>query len=823
MADNAGAAVVSQANNSNERRPTVDLDEIWGDLENGIKQIFDKKFVGMTKIRYMQLYTHVYNYCTSVNTTGGGQLEEARRVTRQNARSAQSSYQSLASSSGGAQFVGLKLYQRLREFLRSYLVNILRQGQGLVDEDVLRFYTKQWESYQFSSKVLNGICAYLNRHWVKREIDEGKKDIYEAYQLCLVTWKDELFTPLHDQVTSAILRLIERERNGETIDTALVSSVINCYIELGFDEHRDYTHGTPTVPNDATPGRLSVYKDKFEREFLIATEEYYTREAANFLAENSGTEYIKKAEVRLSEESTRVKMYLHESTSEPLAKKCEDIWIKKHMDVFHTEFLNILQADKCGEEFLESRRQDLGRLFQLASRIPDGVTSLREVLENHITEQGRHAIEGIKDTAATDPKLYVTTILNVHKKYTRLIQEAFASEPGFVATLDKACVKVINKNAVTEMGDNTSTKSPELLAKYCDMLLKKSSKNPEEVELEEALTQVMIVFKYIEDKDVFQKFYSRFLAKRLVGHLSASDDAEASMISKLKSACGFEYTSKLQRMFQDVGLSRDLNDNFRRHLESSNTSCDIDFSVQVLSSGSWPFQPSAPFTLPMELERAVTKFTNFYGKQHTGKKLHWLWQNSKGELAFRPGKGGVYTLQASTFQMAVLLQFNSTDSFTVGQLQENTQLDKSILQQVLQILLKVRLLDSDAVKVDDIDDEETRKKLSESLTVRINKEYKNKKFRVNINVPMKGEVRAEADKTHRDVEEDRKMVIQAAIVRIMKARKKLKHQQLLAEVFDQLKARFKPAVPVIKKCIDMLIEKEYLERASEPGTYNYLA
>ena len=44
----------------------------------------------------------------------------------------------------------------------------------------------------------------------------------------------------------------------------------------------------------------------------------------------------------------------------------------------------------------------------------------------------------------------------------------------------------------------------------------------------------MIVFKYIEDKDVFQKFYSRMLAKRLVNQTSASDDAEANMISKLK-------------------------------------------------------------------------------------------------------------------------------------------------------------------------------------------------------------------------------------------------------------------------------------------------
>ena len=49
----------------------------------------------------------------------------------------------------------------------------------------------------------------------------------------------------------------------------------------------------------------------------------------------------------------------------------------------------------------------------------------------------------------------------------------------------------------------------------------------------------MVVFKYIEDKDVFQKFYSKMLATRLVGHMSASDDAEASMISKLK--VGFQY------------------------------------------------------------------------------------------------------------------------------------------------------------------------------------------------------------------------------------------------------------------------------------------
>ncbi|KAB7504069.1 Cullin-1 [Armadillidium nasatum] len=712
-----GSGSGSSQGNNPQFLKQIDLDQIWGDLKQGIEQVYNSQ--GMSKARYMQLYTHVYNYCTSVHqqsTKNGGGPKGKKGAA--------------GGGGGGAQFVGLELYKRVREYLRTYLITLMQDGVDLMDEEVLRFYTKQWEDYQFSSKVLNGVCAYLNRHWVKRECDEGHKGIYEIYQLALVTWRDHLFQPLNGQVTNAVLKLIERERNGETINTRLVSGVMNCYVELGLNE--DDPCGKGQI--------LSVYRDSFENTFLEDTERFYTRESTEFLNNNPVTEYMKK--------------------------------------------------------------------FQ---KIPNGLKELRSLLEQHITTQGLTAIYHCGESAVNDPKLYVQTILDVHRKYNSLVLTAFKSDTGFVAALDKACGRFINNNNVTKH-PNQSSKSPELLAKYCDLLLKKSSKNPEEAELEDTLNQVMIVFKYIEDKDVFQKFYSKMLAKRLVQHMSASDDTEAAMISKLKQACGFEYTSKLQRMFQDIGVSKDLNDKFRRHLTSSNEPLDLDFSIQVLSSGSWPFQQSQPFTLPHELERSVSRFTTFYSSQHSGRRLNWLYHLSKGEIVTNCFKNR-YTLQASTFQMAVLLQFNSTDTLLISQLQELTGISQDILIQVVQILLKCKLLIS-----------EDEDKVCSDSRVNLFLGYKNKKLRVNINVPMKTEVKIEQELTHKHIEEDRKLLIQAAIVRIMKMRKICKHQQLLMEVLNQLTPRFKPRVPTIKRCIDILIEKEYLERIDgQKDTYSYLA
>jgi Mg2+ and Co2+ transporter CorA len=65
---------------------------------------------------------------------------------------------------------------------------------------------------------------------------------------------------------------------------------------------------------------------------------------------------------------------------------------------------------------------------------------------------------------------------------------------------------------------------------------------------------------------------------------------------------------------------------------------------------------------------------------------------------------------------------------------------------------------------------------------------------------------------------------QAVIVRVMKARKKLTHNALVKDVIDQSKRQFNPSIPLIKKTIEELIDKGFLERDDkEKDTYLYIA
>ncbi|KAM7343514.1 cullin homolog 1-like [Cochliomyia hominivorax] len=483
--------------------------EIWTDLEVGIKQIFQEK-QSFTMERYMQLYDCIYYCCTTI--VPNKSKHEAAKIN------------------------GKKLYKHLKIYLKNYLSDLCKKLLIIKDDgSLLVQYRKQWIHYQHSSKILNGICSHLNRYWIKREYEEGgQKCIYEIYRLALVTWKEQLFETLNDHLTNAILKSIDEERRGKTINRLLLRDVINSYVELG-------CHAVDKLyNNDCNRNEeLSVYRNYFEMKFLAETAVFYKNESEKLLGKNTVTEYMEHIVKRLDEEGKRVKSldsarvpYLHFSTLDKLVETV--LLVKNHVYVFLAEFQINLNANK---------NDDLKRMYNLVAHIPCIHDELKVILEEHIFQQGYRAI---KKSNNTDPIIYVQTILEVYRKYNTLISKVSSNGQVFILALDNACRKFINTNVITQFYG--ASKSPELLAKYCDILLSNSSEDPTERELIDKINQVMIVIEFIEKKNVFLMFYTKMIVERLANHTSISRNLEIVMLSKLEKMCGTEYTIELQRI-----------------------------------------------------------------------------------------------------------------------------------------------------------------------------------------------------------------------------------------------------------------------------------
>lgn len=191
---------------------------------------------------------------------------------------------------------------------------------------------------------------------------------------------------------------------------------------------------------------------------------------------------------------------------------------------------------------------------------------------------------------------------------------------------------------------------------------------------------------------------------------------------------------------------------------------------------------------------------------------------SKGELKIKYLKRP-YVLICSTYQIGILLNFNLSEKNTFRQLAIATQLNESDLINSLYALVRLKVL-SMRPKPKSIRDI----KITNNCAFKINSKFKNKRIKVNVNLPSKQQRQKENEVTNSEILEGRKLSIQACIVRIMKARKLISHGKLILETLSLMSVTFKPKVQTIKKCIDVLIEKEYIERVE--GTkdmYSYIA
>ncbi|PNX55238.1 cullin-1-like protein [Trifolium pratense] len=282
--------------------------------------------------------------------------------------------------------------------------------------------------------------------------------------------------------------------------------------------------------------------------------------------------------------------------------------------------------------------------------------------------------------------------------------------------------------------------------------------------IEDTLEKVVKLLAYISDKDLFAEFYRKKLGRRLLFDRSGNDDHEKCILTRLKQQCGGQFTSKMEGMVVDLTLARDNQLKFQEYLnENSYVNPGIDLTVTVLTTGFWPSYKSGDLNLPSEMA-------------------------------------------------AALLLFNNADKLSYSEIMTQLNLNNEDL---------VRLLHSlSCAKYKILLKEPNTKTISPKDSFEFNSKFTDKMRRIKIPLPPVDERK----KVIEDVHTDRRIAIDAAIVRIMKSRKVLGHQQLVSECVEQLGRMFKPDIKAIKKRIEDLISRDYLERDQDnPNTFKYLA
>ncbi|GAB6030467.1 Cullin-2 [Chamberlinius hualienensis] len=690
--------------------------------------------------------------------------------------------------------LGDRLYQETKTFLSNHVKVLFQAVCSQGEENLLTAYHSHWLEYSLGVDYLNKLYMYLNTQHIKKQkfteadLNYGSmgehEQMLEIGELGLDIWKKSMIEPIKDRLVTLLLECVLNDRCGRFPDKSVISGVIRSFV---------------CVEEYKTKNSLELYEKVFESRFLEETGMFFEMEASKLLESCDSSLYMEKVIQKLADEDLRCNKFLHPSSIPKVMLVCHEKMVANHLQFFHSE---------CKSMVGHERRKELRYMYTLLKTISNGLEILVKEVQSHIVNQGMEAITNLKSESV--PAQFVENMLRVHQTSSDLIRDVFSNDQQFTSALDKACSRVINYRPATKQ----PCQSPELLAKYCDSLLKKSAKGMSESEIDDKLTSAITVFKYIDDKDVFQKFYSRTLAKRLIYGQSMSMDAEEAMINRLKQACGYEFTNKLHRMYTDMSVSTDLNNRFTEYLQNESVDLKIHFSIYVLQACAWPLGQSnlTPFAIPQELEKSVHMFETFYNTRYCGRKLTWVHHLCTAEMKLSYLKKP-YLVSMGTFQMAILLQFESTNTVSFRDIQESTQLNPEQLNRNLQSLVETKLLTTASTGNFD----------AESL-FNLNVSFSNKRTKFKINTVIQKESQQETEQTRNSVDEDRKLYLQAAIVRIMKARRLLRHNSLIEEVINQSKARFAPSISMIKKCVEALIDKQYIERTpNSTDEYSYIA
>uniref|UniRef100_A0A2N9EC23 Cullin family profile domain-containing protein n=1 Tax=Fagus sylvatica TaxID=28930 RepID=A0A2N9EC23_FAGSY len=547
----------------------------------------------------------------------------------------------------------MELYDKYREVFEEYISStVLPSIKEKHDKFMLRELVRRWLNHKVMVSLLSHSFHSLDQYFTPRR---SLPALHEVVRAC---FRDQVYQEVKANARDAVINLIDKEREGEQIDRALLKNVIDIFVEIGTEQ-------------------MELYKQDFEAQMLQDSSVYYSRKASNWIL----------AEECLKRERERVSHYLHISSEQKLVEKVQHellvVYATQLLEKEHSGCLALLRDDKV---------EDLSRMYRLYHKIPKGLDPVSTIFKQHVTAEGTALVQQAEDAASSQAangagvqeQVLIRKIIELHDKYCFLTHSLFQN----------ALKVVLEESCKTVTGHSTA----ELLATFCDNVLKNcgSEKLSDEAIEEETLEKVVKFLAYISDTDLFAEFYRKKLAHRLLSDWGANKDHENEYTNQAEAAvwCSIH----IKDGWNDLILARENQTNFEEYLRrenqtnfeeylrnNTNVKPGIDLMVTVLTTGFWPSYKSFDLSLPPEMVRCVEVFKGFYETRTKHRKLTWIYSlgtcNINGKFESKP-----IELIVSTYQAAALLLFNNADRLSYSEIMTQLNLNNDDVVRLLHSL-----------------------------------------------------------------------------------------------------------------------------------------
>lgn len=666
-------------------------------------------------------------------------------------------------------------------------------------EQFLRGVRDSYVDHNLSMNMIADVLMYLDRAYTAEtkqpSVFTATIGLFRDHVLrgCIGNGAEPSDKTIFDVINAVVLDMINLERDGDVIDRQLVRRITAMLEDL--------------YETDDEMDDQKLYVRVFEPAYLDASTAYYRSECEKLLRESDASTWLRHTRRRLAEEQERCETTVSLLTSGNIARVVEAELIQARLN----EFLG-MEGSGLKAMIDNDRIEDLSILYDLVARVDEKMEPLKAALQSRVMELGieiektlsamdfsaRAGADGEDAQGGTEkPKAQpVTPAAQQTATAIRWVDDVLALKDKF-DTLWRCCFRedLVLQSVITKSFSafiNLFSRSSEFVSLFIDDNLKRGAKSKTDGEIDLVLDKAITLLRYLSDRDMFERYYQKHLARRLL-HNKSDMDIEKDMVSRMKSEMGNHFTSKFEGMFKDMEASKDLGEGYKEHAQQvrDTDTHKIEFGIHLLTTNHWPPEvmgrsaallddgAKGECIYPPGIKRLQESFLGYYLRNRSGRVITWV--STAGNADIRcvfpkvPGKetGPLskerrYELNLSTYGMIVLMLFNDLaegESLSFGEIQEKTNIPASDLIRTLASI-------SIAPKSRVLAKEPSSKSIKPTDRFSYNAQFVSKTTKIK--APTIASLsRVEGDEERKETElkndQTRSHVVDAAIVRIMKS------------------------------------------------------